>query len=249
MKFIAFSDVHGSVESLRNAEQFIRRQNDIDSIVIAGDFASINYDESNEGGILKEEIKTKKMFEMLEGLGIKYYFVWGNRDFFFFMDKSTKDLSPKQVAKKFLGELNLQYGICLNEKRNELLPFLEKFKITGNPSRVDENTIYLTHWQKNVQSNALLHLEGHVHYGQLKDNYVNLCFLYRDSLHGADELLGGLWVIKLSETRDLSIEFINLGGKVKIIACPIHSNEGNFYVPYFWRKCPVYYDENNVKFS
>jgi 3',5'-cyclic AMP phosphodiesterase CpdA len=245
MKIIAFSDIHGSVEAIEKAMEYIKNRENIELIIIAGDFASINYDNSENDAVFYEEQKIRKIFNLIENVNLKYYFVWGNRDSFFFMDLPPHNMSPKNVGIKFLESLNLKNGTCIYKFK--WLPFLEKYRITANPRFVDDRTIYVTHWQKDVQTNALLHLEGHVHYGQLKDNYVNLCFLFRDSLHGAESLLGGIWEIDITD-ENLNIEFIDLGNNVREMICPNHREEGIFYIPKYWRNCPVCYDITNAKF-
>ncbi|MFX0210138.1 MAG: metallophosphoesterase [Candidatus Hodarchaeota archaeon] len=245
MKVMAFSDIHGSVEAIEEAVGYIKDREDIESIIIAGDFASINYDSRKNDAVFYEEEKIRKIFHLIEKIGVKYYFVWGNRDSFFFMDLPPHYMSPKNTGIKFLESLNLKNGKCLHQYK--WLPISEKFRITTDPKFVDDRTIYVTHWQKGIQTNALLHLEGHVHYGQVKDNYVNLCFLFRDSLHGAESLLGGIWEIDVNY-ENLNIEFIDLGNNVREIICPNHREEGVFYIPKYWRKCPVCYDITNAKF-
>jgi len=245
MKIIAFSDIHGSVEAMEKAARYVKNRENIESMIIAGDFASINYDSNNENAVLHEEQKIRKIFDLIENIGIEYYFVWGNRDSFFFMDLPPYNMSPKNRANKFLESLNLQNGEYLNQ--NEQLLLIEKYKITSDPRFVDDKTIYVTHWQKDVEKNALLHLEGHVHFGQLKDNYLNLCFLFRDSLHGAESLLGGIWEIDLTN-ENINFEFLDLGNNLRELICPYHREEGVFYIPKYWRKCPVCYDIKNAKF-
>lgn len=237
--------MHGSVEAVEKAAHYVENQDEVLSMIIAGDFASINYDRSDDNAIILEEQKIRKIFKLIENLGIPYFFVWGNRDSFFFMDKSSHNISPKRAAIQFLDSLALNNGICLYHLG--VLPFLDEYKITCDPKLVDETTIYVTHWQRNVQSNALLHLEGHVHYGQLNGNYLNLCFLFRDSIHGAESLLGGIWQIELTKFES-NFEYVDLGNNVKEMICPIHNEEGVFYVPKYWRKCPVCYDIDNAKF-
>jgi predicted phosphodiesterase len=239
MKLIAFSDIHGSVTALENASQYIQRQNHVDAIIIAGDFASINYDKT-EQDILKEDHKISCMFSLLEDLNIPYYFVWGNRDTFHFFYMMT--IQQEWVSHH---EDDLRNGTLLT---NTAVFPLNPYQITSNPQCVDERTLFVTHYQEHVEWNALLHLEGHVHYGQYQKNYLNLGFLFRDSLHGAQQLLGGLWEIELSTNHVENVEYVDFGGNIKQLLCPYHPEEGIFYIPRFWRKCPVCFDEDNAKF-
>jgi hypothetical protein len=36
--------------------------------------------------------------------------------------------------------------------------------------------------------------------------------------------------------------YLNLGGKLKDFSCPDHREEGIFYIPFYWKKCPICYD-------
>ena len=200
--------MHGSVEALTQATHHIKWQDAVDAIIIAGDFASINY-EKNDKEILKEDQKISYMFSLLDELAIPYYFVWGNRDifhFFYMMTIQNPDASHRHIE-------NLQYGTFLTD--TAVFPF-KHYRITANPQRVNQNTLFVTHWQKDVEWNALLHLEGHVHFGQYQANCLNLGFLFRDSLHGAQQLLGGLWEIELSTNQITSVEYVYFGGNIKL---------------------------------
>jgi len=79
MRFVAFSDVHGNLESFKRAIDFIKELNDFSFILIAGDIADWpspeNVDESYENLLT--------MFELLERLDKRYFFVLGNWDYFF----------------------------------------------------------------------------------------------------------------------------------------------------------------------
>jgi predicted phosphodiesterase len=240
MKLIAFSDIHGSVTALEKAIQYIQHQETVDAIIIAGDFASINYDHTDVK-ILEEDRKISRMFSLLEDLPIPYYFVWGNRDAFHFMFMMT--IQSEDAASRHIDELS--NGTFLTD--TAVIP-LDAFHITSNPQRVDKNTLFVTHWQERIEGNSLLHLEGHVHYGQYHANYVNLGFLFRDSLHGAEQLLGGIWEIELANHQIERIEYVDFGDNINRLLCPHHPEEGTFYIPTYWRNCPVCFDDDNAKF-
>ena len=87
----------------------------------------------------------------------------------------------------------------------------------------------------------LLHLEGHVHYGQFRNHYLNLGFLYRDDLHGGRPLVGCIWVIDVYPGPRVEYRYVDLEGNLKEVRCPVHSEEGTFLVPRYWRRCPLCY--------
>ena len=132
-------------------------------------------------------------------------------------------------------------------KEVELISKRPKIGITANPNLVTKRTVFLTHYYKRgVLRESLLHIEGHAHYGQVKNNYLNTSFLYRDDFHGAESLLGCIWQIELPNRN---IEFFDLGGNLKRHTCNKHSEEGEFYIPSYWHICPVCYVPANAKFG
>ena len=36
---------------------------------------------------------------------------------------------------------------------------------------------------------------------------------------------------------------------MKEMTCPIHQDEGTFYIPSYWKNCPICYDSRNAIFS
>jgi len=80
-------------------------------------------------------------------------------------------------------------------------------------------------YKTKVFSNAFLHLEGHVHYGQFKDNYFNLGFAYRDDLHGSEPLEGLIWFFEIDKDYEVSFYYKSFGD-LKEIVCPYHAEEG-----------------------
>jgi hypothetical protein len=121
---------------------------------------------------------------------------------------------------------------------------LGSYKLTSKAGLWDKNTIFLAHCYRRP-TGALIQIEGHVHYGQRVANYLNLGFLSRDDEHGATPLVGCYWVLNLHR-EGISANWIDLGGKMKEYRCPNHPEQGVFYIPFYWRKCPVCYDSNNA---
>lgn len=76
MNFAAFTDLHGSIKTLRKIIKVISGK-DVDAVVFM-DFVSLNQPITIELNNLEE------MFLELDSLDIPVYFVWGNRDLLLF---------------------------------------------------------------------------------------------------------------------------------------------------------------------
>ena len=270
MRILAFSDLHGNVEALKRMFKSVEEEA-FDHILIAGDLTNMDVGEPEV--VVKQ---AKEIFDILEGFELPYYFVWGmpfRESRLFFTHRAFKNVEEWTVERKGervrilskpgthgrisvkIDEMSaeryeaaveilemisaLKFGKLLNEV--ERVSFGD-FTLTSNPNLVDEKTVLMIHCYRKP-TKALLQLEGHVHYGQLCRNYLNLGFVSR-----SDGLLGCCWLIDLSKGKP-SIEWVNFGGRMKEMVCPIHRDEGVFYVPDFWKKCPVCRDPNNAIFS
>jgi len=271
LKLLAFSDSHGDVEALKKMFKSVEDES-FDYILIAGDLTGIDVEEPEVA--VKQ---AREIFDILEGFELPYYFVWGMRfreSCLFFAHRASKKAEEWTVERKdeqvrimsepgTRGRISVKFGCEMSvEKYEAAVEILEivsalrfgrlvdgfdrvnlgDLTLTSNPDLVDEKTILMIHRYRKP-TEALLQLEGHVHHGQLCRNYLNLGFVSRD-----DGLLGCCWLIDLSEGRP-SIKWVNFGGRMKEMTCPTHQDEGVFYVPDYWKKCPVCYDPKNAIFS
>ena len=270
MRILAFSDLHGNTEVLESLIQHVKNES-FDFLLIAGDL-------TNADLIKPEETvrQAKEIFRLLEDLKIPYYFIWGlpNREFrivaslkFVRMKKTGVRVvekgdyaelveESKRVRMRIpksrvsMGEnleallSSLVHGRCLNDVK---MADIGSYKLTCDPKLADRNTILLTHCYRKP-SNALIHLDGHVHYGQKHENYLNLGFLHRGEAHGATSLTGCYWTLEL-QGREVSIRWIDSGNELKEYTCPVHPEEGTFYVPHYWKRCPVCYNPQQAIFG
>jgi hypothetical protein len=122
---------------------------------------------------------------------------------------------------------------------------LGRYWLTSSPQRLQQQSILLRHHYRQLIPKALIQLDGHLHFGQRIQNYLNLGFLYRDEAHGTSAMVGCYWTLELEGTS-ASVSFTNLGGKLKEYKCPNHPKEGTFYIPFYWKKCPVCNDSKNA---
>jgi len=243
MRIVAFSDVHGNLQSFRKAIGFIDKLDNFDYVFIAGDIADNpcpeRVDEAYENLL--------KMFKLMDGLGKPYFFILGNWECFFkeAFNKSRKTkIDTRSLFRKILKEEKAKNGVLLDKNRiYQLDPYV---KITTDPRLVNQKTIFLIHAYPSPMLNALLHIEGHWGlYAQLKENYINLGFLHG----GREELTGIVWTIELEKDEIMKIQWHDLGGKMREYTCPYHREEGLFVIPYNWRKCPVCYKPERARFS
>jgi len=54
-------------------------------------------------------------------------------------------------------------------------------------------------------------------------------------------MIGCYWKLTLRGLTS-SAKFFNLGGELKDYLCPNHPQEGVFYIPHYWKKCPICYN-------
>ena len=144
-----------------------------------------------------------------------------------------KDWQAVKEMERFLALLT--FGNRVKEKE---VVKIGEYWLTSSPEKVTNKTVFVNHHHRKIIPEALIQLDGHLHYGQHVLNYLNLGFLYRDDAHNAQSMIGCYWRLKLENSR-VTVDFVNLGGKLKEFVCPTHPEQGKFYVPSYWKKCPV----------
>jgi len=243
MQILAFSDLHGDATTLKLLRDSIKNES-YDYVLIAGDLTNADLISAAE-----TVQQVKEIFSIMESFRIPYYFVWGTP----FREGTLA--AAMQSLEKTDYEVDLFYPIS---KRKEIEHFLSslsfgkqlkddepiklgKYWLTSSPKRIPKNTIFLRHHYRKIIPKALIQLDGHLHYGQHVLNYLNLGFLYRDAVHNASPMIGCYWKLNLRDFT-VSINFINFGNRLKEIRCPVHPEEGVFYIPHYWKKCPICYE-------
>lgn len=221
MKILAFSDIHGNVAAVKAMVKAVRGKS-YDAIIFCGDFASF----------VDIQRAYEKIMEELQKIGSPCYYVFGNRDREFDPFGIGICVSPEPKFPTFLDNQKVEIG--------------EGISITANPELVDEKTIFISHLTSNHLKNALLHIEGHVHYGIVYKNYINLGFLYRDDFHDEPPGLGCFWEITIKDGK-IDIEWNRLG-IMKPIECKVHK-DFLFFVPTEWTMCPFCRGEYNLNWA
>ncbi|MGC9310865.1 MAG: metallophosphoesterase family protein [Candidatus Aenigmatarchaeota archaeon] len=212
MRILAVSDTHGNVESAKSLVNAVAGKK-YDAVIFAGDFTSF------------EDVQ--KLYEAIMGelckIGAPVYYVFGNRDRLFDGFGLGISAMPKPVKPIFLGEGKFEIG--------------DGIFITGDPELVDGRTIFVSHRFGRLLESALLHIEGHIHYGIRYKNYINLGFLFRDDFHAETEGLGCYWEIEIKDGKVKKAKWHNLG-IMKPLKCKVHKRF-EFAVPEEWVVCPL----------
>jgi predicted MPP superfamily phosphohydrolase len=259
MRVLAFSDLHGDASTLKLLQERVKNEN-FDYILIAGDLT--NADLISPAECVKQ---VKEIFAIMETFETPYYYVWGlpfrENALQFLQEKYEVHEGAEETTLAIKdGKWNWTVEMRANEWRNfkkmdDFLSGLEfgkhlkhgeivklgNYNIASAHENLPERTILLRHSYRKIIPNALLQIDGHLHFGQRYQNYLNLGFLYRDDAHNAQAMIGCYWVIEI-EGSSVSATFVNLGGKLKEFICPEHPKEGTFYIPFFWKKCPVCFE-------
>jgi predicted MPP superfamily phosphohydrolase len=260
MRILAFSDLHGNAATIELLRERVKNES-FDYILVAGDLTNADLIPPAE-----RVQQLKEIFAIMETFEIPYFYVWGlpfrestlqflqeeysvieNEDRVTLAVKGGKfdnwmvEMHPKgwnhfKEMDEFLS--TLKFGKHL--RHGEIIK-IGNYNVAATQENLPERTILLKHSYRKIVPNALLQLDGHLHFGQRYQNYLNLGFLYRDDAHNAQAMVGCYWVLEL-EGSAVSTTFVNLGGKLKEFSCPEHPNEGTFYIPFFWRKCPVCFE-------
>lgn len=221
MKILAFSDIHGNSDALR---KLISEVSDIefDIIIFGGDFTNAWFDGPEEG---KKQMK--EVASLLQSLNKPFYYVYGNRDIY-----------VECPIGKNIGERDWIIG---------------NYTLTNNINELDRSKILVTHALhrklKDKQASVLLYLYGHDHIGRVYKNYIDLGFLYRGTkAHGAAQsLYGCYWLINIENDKFYPE---NHSWQLKESKCPIHKNQGIFYLPFYWTKdCSLCYDEKKNRLN
>jgi predicted phosphodiesterase len=212
LKILAITDTHGNVESAKALVNAVAGKK-YDAIIFAGDFTSFkNVQETYE-----------EIMDILGKIGTPIYYVFGNRDRSFDSLGLGIWAEPEATRPTFLDMQREEIG--------------EGVFITANPLLADDNTIFISHRANQLAENALLHLEGHIHYGIYYKNYINLGFLFRDDFHADKEGLGCYWEITISGKIVKSVKWKNLG-IMKELKCKVHK-DFLFVVPEEFEICPL----------
>jgi hypothetical protein len=272
MQILAFSDLHGDAATLKLLKDRIKEES-YDYMLVAGDLTNADLLPSPKA--VQQQVK--EIFSVMESFKIPYYYVLGIpfregvlAPIVGLAEKSEeyeiKEQESSILFQRRIGNLvdtiripkaewqplkeiqhvvsSLTFGKHLKE---EPVKFGE-YWLTSSPKRIPKNAIFLSHCYRRIIPEALIQLDGHVHYGQHALNYLNLGFLYRDAEHGAPPMVGCYWKLVLKGSS-VSVNFINLGNKLKEFNCPAHPEEGTFYIPFYWKKCPVCFDPRNSLFK
>lgn len=264
VRILAFSDLHGDATTLKLLKDNIEES--FDYLLVAGDLTNADLIP------LQETVRqVREIFSIMESFKIPYYYVWGtpfresclasiaeliekpddyevkeHEEEIIFQRRTgnrTEAIRMSKVDHQILEEIghfmgSMRFGKHLREEEPVKLG---RYWLSSSPVRIPKDTIFLRHHHRMIIPKALVQLDGHLHYGQHVLNYLNLGFLYRDAAHDASPMVGCYWKLILKGST-VSAHFMNLGNKLKDFRCPVHPEEGTFYIPSYWKKCPICYE-------
>ncbi|BAI62248.1 conserved hypothetical protein [Methanocella paludicola SANAE] len=237
MRFLCFSDVHGSVDAVRTMLGDVRRRGDsYDAFIFAGDLTNLSslrktkkerellenalgnmsksskkykeyVAERNERFFEESKHTAREILGLLAREEIPCYYILGNRD----------RLGKYRLA-EVKGLFDSRYSICLDQVKTA---GIEDIKLTADEKPVDSKTILVRHspggWRESyrVYREALLNITGHTHQAIVYKNFLNTGFLYRDETRGAEPMMGGYFGVEIKEGRLGSITYNDMGGLVE----------------------------------
>jgi predicted MPP superfamily phosphohydrolase len=265
MQILAFSDLHGDASTLKLLRESTKDES-YDCMLIAGDLTNADLISPPEA-----VQQLKEIFSIMESFKIPYYYVWGTpfregtlasimeliekpgnyevkeQEGKLVFRSPTETIIMSKAWKQLLKEIeHFMSSVSFGKHLNEEEPVkLGRYWLTSAPERMPKNAIFLKHHYRKIIPKALLQLDGHLHYGQHVFNYLNLGFLHRDAAHNASPMIGCYWELTLEDST-VSFNFKNLDGKLKEFRCPDHPGEGTFYIPYYWKKCPICFNPDEA---
>jgi predicted phosphodiesterase len=225
-KLLALSDIHGNVNAV---ETLVRRVsgNNYDGMIVAGDFTNGLI----EGDLLAAQADFEKICDIMRRLDVPLYYVLGNRDYI--------------LSQQGLQHVEPSVPTYLDRTSRTRIRLRESY-LTANPNLVNRKTIYVTHFDRQLRKEALLQIAGHVHWGVRYRNYLNACFLYRDTEHGAKPTNGCYFELE-TKGKQVNVKWHDLGGTKKI-SCAKHPF-ATYFVPSDWSRCPLCYSKTPSELS
>lgn len=211
-RILVMGDNHGDAESI---QRVVRETEDerFDFIIHVGDLTNAKYSDDPEAGTKHLEAISPHL-ETLAERGTLIY-IWGNRDGY---------------GDSVRGEL-LSAGTLLHEETKTI----NGQRFTTELDDVEDDTILLTHGlhpQLVDHFDGRAYFSGHEHIGRYKGRCLNSAFLYRDDLHGSDPLIGGYFVVTITDDPPFEVEFRNLDALKRII-CHDHIDRGVLFQPHY----------------
>lgn len=226
-KILVMGDNHGDTAAL---DQLIAgtEGEEFDFIIHVGDLTNA-YFNGLETGIEQLQAVESRLEELSDRANSGLLYIYGNRD-------HTRGPESEYVYEHHelsIGTRIPSTGTIHVGGR----PF------TQDPDAVADETILVTHGEYVPMIDHFdgrAYFSGHEHTGRYKNACLNSAFLYRTDDHGSEPLIGGYFVVEVSEDPPFTVDFRNLG-RLKQIICPKHQERGVLFAPDF-HECQFCYD-------
>ena len=211
MKILAISDLHGNLNALEIFRKKIEKNN-FDLVICAGDLTNFYFNP-------KETEKIPYFEEFIYNLKTPFIIVWGNRDF-----------------NKYLN-INFPLKLVIDLDKEDY--FYENWHFTSNFNHIASNSIFLTHSEIYIKNSnkPMLQLWGDSHIPKILYRphiCIDLGFLYRDSIHGANPILGLYWIIEINSIENITTKWYPLETSENSIAFFVKKvGKNEFILPWY----------------
>ena len=224
---LVMGDNHGDVESLKMVVADTEEEV-FDFVIHVGDLTNAIFDGLDQGVEQLQAVEPylEQLEKRAEG-GLLY--IYGNRD-------HTRGPGAEYV----FDHHELTVGTRI--PADDVVTVAEQ-RFTQDLNLVEEDDILVTHGERVPMLdhfNGRAYFSGHEHTGRYKDRCLNSAFLYRTDNHGAEPLIGGYFVVTVTDSPPFEVEFRNLD-RLKKIICPKHHERGVLFAPDF-HNCQYCYD-------
>lgn len=227
-RILVMGDNHGDAESVRQVVSDTEGET-FDFVVHVGDLTNAYFDgiETGVEQLQNVEGHLQTLENRAEG-GLLYIF--GNRD-------RTRGPEPEGVYDRY----ELDVGTRIPSDGHATVGGQ---RFTQDPDLVAVDYILVTHGERAAlldHFEGRAYFSGHEHTGRYRGRCLNSAFLYRTDDHGSDPLVGGYFVVSVSDKPPFEVDFRNLDRLQKII-CPDHHERGVLFGPDF-HNCQFCYDD------
>lgn len=227
-RILVMGDNHGDTTSLKQLVEDTDGES-FDFIVHVGDLTNVWFDGITAGVDQLKEVES--YLEKLAERGELVY-IYGNRD-------------GRGPTEHVTDQYSLSVGTRIPSSGTVEV---DGQKFTQDRSKVDEDTILVTHGLDTVlldYFDGRAYFSGHVHTGRYKGRCLNSAFLYRDGSHNAEPLVGGYFVVEVTGDDTFeNVDFRNLD-RLKKIICTKHYERGVLFSPDF-HQCQFCYSDSTA---
>jgi predicted phosphodiesterase len=224
-RILVMGDNHGDVESL---DQVVAETDGeaFDFIVHVGDLTNAVFD-GVEAGVEQLQAVESRLDTLANRADGGLLYIYGNRD-----------------GIPGSGYINQRHELDVGTRiPPDDVAVVRDQRFIQNPELAAEDDILVTHGER---ASLLDHFDGrayfsgHEHTGRYKNRCLNSAFLYRTDDHQAEPLIGGYFVVTVTDEPPFDVDFRNLD-RLQQIICERHYERGVQFAPDY-HECQFCYD-------